>query len=139
MDEKMHQRFKGVRFSEDQTSMFADIVETDTALKRIFMTIVKLSVDNKDDATGGAVTIKQLLEHVKLTRKVQTNDEGQKKYKLMDAPIDRKQAERKMDVLFKMSLCYYVSVAPAKLIYPTERGTAVCSELLKRVKSNKIN
>lgn len=132
MEMQLHQKYIDVDFSREQVSMFTDIVESDIAMKRCILAIGQHADLHKNDGINAGISIKELSEKIIIQRKVMRK---QKKYELVDANIDRKHAERIIDSLLKMTLCYYKSFHPTKLIFLTPRGRNIASEIIRRQRS----
>ncbi|WP_240420379.1 hypothetical protein [Paenibacillus periandrae] len=135
MEFQMHQQYIELEFNKEQIKMFADIVELDLPMKRILLSIGQHADANKDNELSAGISIKQLSEKVIITRKVQERGKG-KKYGLQEANIDRKHAERIVESLLKMSLCFYKSFHPTKLIFLSPRGRSIAAEILRRHKES---
>jgi len=132
---QLHLNHLDVDFTKEQVAMFADIVDADLPMKRILLTIGQHADLHKEDELNTGISIKQLSEKVIINRKVQDRRKG-KKYGLQETNIDRKHAERIVDSLLKMSLCYYKSFHPTKLIFMTSRGRLVAMEIVRRHKES---
>jgi hypothetical protein len=128
---QLHQQYINVEFTKEQVSMFTDIVELDLPMKRILLAIGQHADVHKDDELNAGISIKQLAEKVIINRKVQDRRRG-KKFGIQETNIDRKHAERIVDSLLKMSLCYYKSFHPTKLIFLTPRGRMIATEIVRR-------
>lgn len=136
MEMQLHQKYIGVEFTKEQISMFTDIVESDIALKRILLAIGQHADSHKNDGINSGISIKELSEKVIIQRKVMRKG---KKYELVEANIDRKHAERITDSLLKMTLCYYKSFHPTKLIFLTSRGRHIATEIMLRSRTATTN
>ncbi|MGF7033445.1 hypothetical protein J2T17_004393 [Paenibacillus mucilaginosus] len=129
MDQELNQKYIEAEFSRELVTMFAEIIDTDTPLKRVLLFIGKHEDQNRHDEVRAGISIKQLTEQIITERKVR----GRKgKYSVQETNIERKHAERLVEILLKMSLCYYVNVPPSKLVYLTKRGRMVALEVLRR-------
>ncbi|RJG21336.1 hypothetical protein [Paenibacillus thiaminolyticus] len=130
MDDLINNKYEDITFTEVQNNMFSDLVESDIALKRVLMVIAKHSQTHKDNEVSGGITVKDITEQIILDRKVR---KGKKGFTTETTYINRKHAERVVETLLKMSLCYKVPFThPSKLIYPTVRGISVSKELTRR-------
>ncbi|RUS44952.1 hypothetical protein [Cohnella sp. AR92] len=135
MEIQMHQRYIDVEFTKEQVAMFTDIVESDLPMRRILLAIGQHADTHKDDELSSGISIKQLSEKVIINRKVQDR-KNKKKFSLQDTYIERKHAERVVETLLKMSLCYYKSFHPTKLIFLSPRGRMVAGEIVRRHKDS---
>lgn len=131
MDINLHRQYKDVELSSEQVSMFADIVQDDEAIRKVFLQIGKMTqqIREEDELVAG-VTITDVAKVVKINRKVQ-NTGGS--YDTKYTYIDQKHAERVINNLLVMSLCFYQPVAKTKLINYTSRGKQVAAEIIKRI------
>ncbi|WP_150274114.1 hypothetical protein [Paenibacillus tepidiphilus] len=132
MEIQLHDKYINVEFSSEQVSMFTDIVEEDLAMKRILLTIAQHADAHKNESDlNSGISIKQLSEKVIIKRKVQ-KDGKSKKYTISETNIDRKHVERIVDSLSNMTLCYFKSFHPTKVIFLTPRGRSIATELIRR-------
>lgn len=129
MNTSLNQKYLDVEFSDQLINMFADIIEHEVPIKRLLLHIGKHADSHKNDELGAGISIKILCETIIIERRVRSR---KGKFSYESTNIDRKQCERLVETLLKMSLCYYVSVPPSKLIYLTKRGRQVARELVRR-------
>ncbi|OXS54986.1 hypothetical protein B1A99_24715 [Cohnella sp. CIP 111063] len=134
IDAYLNQKYSDVDLSEQQVAMLTDIVETDLPLKRVLLHIAKHADINKDEEVMSGISIKGLADSIVLERRVQQKKNKSKKFNIEKTNIDRKHVERITDTLLKMSLCYFVSVPPSKLIYISRRGRQIAKEIVRRKK-----
>ncbi|MDQ0255498.1 putative transcriptional regulator [Evansella vedderi] len=134
MDYELHIKYKDVNLTPELRKMFADVVNSDTTLKKTLFTIGQHTL-KKEDHFG--ITIKEITERVVLERRKMIGKS--KKYEIVKTNIDRKSAERTVDRLLSMGLCYYRSVPPSKVINITTRGKEVLAELKKLLKGEDID
>jgi DNA-binding MarR family transcriptional regulator len=127
MDHELFKKYESVSLSPELRALFADIVISEEATRKVLLTIGKQTLNT--DSIG--VTIKQLLELIIIDRKVQRHG----KFIVEHTNIDRKHAEREVDKLLSMSLCYYHSVPPSKVINLTVRGKEVIAAIVQREKT----
>lgn len=138
MEMQLHLKYINIEFSTDQISMFADIVEEDLAMKRTLLTIAQHADAHKNESDlNSGISIKQISEKVIINRRVQKEGKS-KKYITSDTNIDRKHAERIVDSLLNMTLCYYKSFHPTKVLYLTARGRSIATELIRRQRNKTI-
>lgn len=130
LDAILNQKYSDVELSTQQVQLLTDIIETDIPLKRVLLHIVKHADNHKDDESLSGISIKTLSETVIIERRVQ--GKRTKKYTFEKTNIDRKHVERIVDTLLKMTLCFFLSVPPSKLIFITRRGRQVVSEIVRR-------
>ncbi|MEW9672973.1 hypothetical protein [Ammoniphilus sp. 3BR4] len=130
MDYELYKKYEEVSLSTEMRSLFADIITSDEATRKTFLTIGKQTLNT--DSFG--ITIKQIADLIKIDRKVQNKDGT---FKLVHTNIDRKHVERIVDKLLGMSVCYFRSIPPSKVINLTIRGKEVTAEIKKRIEQNK--
>lgn len=132
MNNQLHNEYKDVMFQVEQVLMFTDVVIADEAMKKVFIKIGQATL-NKDEI---GVTIQQITDLVKINRPVMQSD---KTFKDEYTNIDRRHAERVVNNLLFMTLCYYRGVGASKVINYTKRGFQVAAEIKKRIKGEKPN
>lgn len=129
MNKTLYEKYKDIQLTKELIQMFADIIFNDEAARKILIHIGKHTTD--EEVLG--ITIGQLVEQVKLKRKVQKG----KSFVNQIANIDRKHVERVVTSLQMMGLCYYRSIPPSKVINFTIRGKQVAAEIKKRLENAK--
>ncbi|MBP1931806.1 hypothetical protein [Ammoniphilus resinae] len=130
MDYDLHKKYEEVSLPVDLRILFADLIMADEATRKTFLTIGKNTLNT--DSFG--ITIKQIADTVKINRKVQNRDGT---FNTVHTNIDRKHVERIVDKLLAMSICYYRSIPPSKVINLTTRGKEVTAEIKKRIEETK--
>lgn len=120
MDSDLYNRFKGVKLPPELLDMFVEIIKSDDPSRKVLLSIAKYTSNNYHPI---GLTIKQISELVFIHRKVLNTKKAS--FNTEFTNIDRKHAERIVDKLLGMSLCYYHHVKPSKLIRLTERGRQV--------------
>lgn len=134
MDELTHRRFEDYNFPEETTQMFAEILAADSLLVSVLLFITKTVQLNKQEnieITG--VTVNQITNEVIVKKPVKHTVKNKRIYfEKKEAPIDRKHAERLLQNLLKMSLCYYSNPSGRTYFYyPTIRGIQVLQRAIE--------
>jgi len=126
VEASLHHQFKDVAFSNEVIDMFAHILKEDRASIEILRFIAAQQKVNEK------VSILHISENVKVERKVGVKHKGEKMYfETKVTNIDRKAAERTVNMLATMSLLYSENLKPYKFFYLTIRGVLV----LKRIQT----
>jgi len=103
--------------------MFAEIIVNDDALFQSLRYISKRTA-NATDLTVG-VLAKDLSSQIILERRVQVRKGKIKEFVKREAHIDQKHAERTLDKLTVMGMCYHRSIGKYKTYYVTKVGYEV--------------
>lgn len=128
MELALHQQFKDVAFSEEVIDMFAHILKEDQASIEILRFIAAQQKKNEK------VSIIHISEHVQVERRVGVRRKNEPMFfEVRTTSIDRKAAERTINMLATMSLLYSENLKPYKFFYLTFRGALV----LKRIQTIK--
>lgn len=133
MDNKMYNKYKGVKLSPPLVELFSDLILEDEVNLKIFLYIgqkMSKAMDPNSDTKLGA-TVNDMVEDIKVLRPVQQKGG---KYENVLANIDRKRAERAVQALLMTGLCYYEPVGKSKVIYCTDRGVQVLRHIYERQK-----
>ncbi|MFE7064193.1 hypothetical protein ACFVAD_18850 [Sutcliffiella sp. NPDC057660] len=137
MNESLQAKYRELSFPPDVAIMFADIIESDEAAKKVCFFIGKaLQKQKNEEHSFSGVTISEIVENVKLERKTRSGKGKNYTYNTTTTNIHRKTAENIVDKLLDMSLLHYKSIKPYKFIFLTRRGVQVLEELLKRSKQS---
>lgn len=129
LDESLYKKYKHVKLPNELVQMYTDIISSDEATRKVFLHIGQQTTSEEDFG----ITISQLVERVKLTRRVRKG----KSFVIENTNIERKHVERILNSLFMMGLCYYRFIAPTKVINLTFRGKQVTAEFLNRIEKAK--
>jgi hypothetical protein len=121
-------KYEDVRLTPELRAMFADIVMGDEATLKSFLAIAKHTTN---ESLG--ITIKQIVDMVKIDRK----EKRDHSFEIIHTHINRKHAERVVDKLLSMGLCYYHAIPPSKLLKLTIRGLEVAGEIKVRLEKAK--
>lgn len=136
MDKDLHLEYAKKLFPQEMVQLFCDLVESDETTKKIILFIGKLEKKRtKGEETISGITINEIIDNVQVERK--TKDGKKQTYKYEITNLHRKTTEQQVAKLLNMSLLYYESVKPYKMLYLTQRGWQVIAELLHREKQNK--
>lgn len=136
MDRELHLEYEKKLFPPEIVQLFSDLVESDETSKKIILFIGKLEKKRtKDQEAIKGITINEIIENVQVERKTKDNKKQTYKYEITN--LHRKTTEQQVAKLLNMSLLYYESVKPYKMLYLTHRGWQVIAELLHRDKQNK--
>ncbi|GIM48516.1 hypothetical protein DNHGIG_40650 [Collibacillus ludicampi] len=128
MEFELAKKYEDVRLTPELRSMFTDIVMGDEATLKTFLAIAKHTTN---ESIG--ITIKQIIELVKIDRRGKRGHT----FETIHSNIDRKHAERVVDKLLSMGLCYYHAIPPSKLLKLTIRGLEVAGEIKVRLEKAK--
>lgn len=126
MDKDLYEKYKEVQLPIEVVQMFSDIIVKDEATRKVLIHIAKHTTDEEEMG----ITIGQLVDRVKLKRKVQKG----KTFVVENTNINRKHAERIVNSLSMMGLCYFRTLPPTRVINFTIRGKQVAAEIRKRLK-----
>ncbi|MEK3992645.1 hypothetical protein [Robertmurraya sp. FSL R5-0851] len=136
MDKELHLTYEKKLFPQEMVHLFCDLVQSDETTKKIILFIGKLEKKRtKGEETITGITINEIIDNVQVERK--TKDEKKHTYKYEITNLHRKTTEQQVAKLLNMSLLYYESVKPYKMLYLTQRGWQVIAELLHRDKQTK--
>ncbi|MBM7703921.1 hypothetical protein [Metabacillus iocasae] len=119
MDFEFFNQFEETQFVEHTAFMFAEIVKQDATLHEVFSYISKNS----------GVTIKEIVENVVVTRPIKKLSGDKYIFEKSHTNINRKAAEKCVDHLMFMSLCFERPMKPYKFISNTVRGNQVFQAL----------
>lgn len=134
MDNELYNKYKNVVLSPELAEMFADLIMEDEVTLKVFKYIgirIRQAKENDSISKIGA-TITDMTNDLLVNRPVKLK--GKSKFKMTEAHIDRKRAERAVQSLFLTGLCYYEQVGKTKVIYSTRRGFQVLQIISAREK-----
>lgn len=132
MDKDLFQQYEKVHFSPEQVRMFASILEKDEVHRLILRYIGAMH------GRGKQVSINDLIQNIRIERRVQVTEKKKRHYVVRDELIDRKTAERVVDKLSWMSLVYYELMTPYKMLFLTNRGAQVLAYLDSSKKKEEV-
>jgi predicted transcriptional regulator len=134
MDNGLYNKYKGVKLNDQLVQMFTDLIEEDDVTRKIFIYIGKKMGEARGENSPSKIgaTITDMTNDIYITRPVKIR--GKSKYKITEAKLDRKRAERAVQSLMLTGLCYYEQVGKTKVIYCTERGIQVLKNIYNREK-----
>lgn len=128
-----------MQLTEPLAQMFTDLIMQDEVTLKIFKYIgMKMysAIEEGSQSKIGA-TITDMTNDIMVTRPVKLK--GKSKFKITEANLDRKRAERDVQSLLLTGLCYYEQVGKTKVIYYTERGVEVLRNIAEREKKAKLD
>lgn len=134
MDNELYNKYKNVVLSPELAEMFADLIMEDEVTLKVFKYIgirIRQAKENDSISKIGA-TITDMTNDLLVNRPVKLK--GKSKFKMTEAHIDRKRAERAVQSLLLTGLCYYEQVGKTKVIYSTRRGFQVLQIISAREK-----
>lgn len=141
MDLQLYEKYKNVLFPKEShekvLDMFAEIIEQDTGMIKVFKYIGEHERKFENAAEPAGITINDLINDIEVTRLVKKKKTSRNfTYEQAKTNLHRKTAERIVDKLSVMSLIYFKPVKPYKFIYLTERGKQVLIRIIeiKRLK-----
>lgn len=137
----MYNKYKDVKINDQLANMYSELIEEDEVTLKIFIYIGKRTgVAREKESLSIGATITDMTKDIVVNRPVKLK--GKSKFKMTEALLDRKRAERAVQSLLLTGLCYYEQVGKTKVIYCTERGFQVLRIVhtkQKQIESNKTN
>ncbi len=117
----MYNKYKEAKLSDELTQMFTELIMEDEVTLKIFIYIGKRTgVAKEKESVSIGATITDMTNDIMVNRPVKLK--GKSKFKMTEAFLDRKRAERAVQSLLLTGLCYYEQVGKTKVIYCTGRG-----------------
>ncbi|MFB9759454.1 hypothetical protein [Ectobacillus funiculus] len=133
MNEALHRTYIDLKFDDDTSAMFADIISKDTVLTEVFLYIGReLNKQYKDHNQMLGITVNEVIENVVLDRLTRKPKGKTFVFEQSHTNISRKAAEKCVDKLLDMSLLYEKPKKPYKYLFLTVRGQQVLVSLSKK-------
>ncbi len=133
MNENLHRTYIDLKFDDNTSAMFADIISKDTVLTEVFLYIGReLNKQYKDHNQMLGITVNEVIENVVLDRLTRKPKGKTFVFEQSHTNISRKAAEKCVDKLLDMSLLYEKPKKPYKYLFLTVRGQQVLVSLSKK-------
>ncbi|EJQ43613.1 hypothetical protein IEQ_04941 [Bacillus cereus BAG6X1-2] len=137
MNEVLSEKYKQNKFTEEVVEMFADIIEEEEILYKVFHYIgSQVNKQYQETKYMRGISINEIVESVVIDRRVKKARGKSYSLELERTNISRRSAEGSVATLASMSLITEKIMHPYKFLISTIRGQQVLVELGKRKKSN---